>query len=108
MENYAWVYFGLGVAAVAAGTWAFCRWWFGRQLAAAAVRNDKLDKAHEFTGQQLMQARKQIESLQQELAAFKRGVAPHRTPPQARPVRAADMPEPTRPPSGFADTQIME
>ena len=108
MENYAWVYFGLGVAAVAAGTWAVCRWWFGRQLAAAALRNDKLDKAHEFAGQQLMHARKQIESLQQDLAAFKRGAAPHRAAPQGRTVRAADNPEPTRPPSGFADTQIMD
>ena len=84
MENYTWLYFGLGLAVVGAATWALCRWWFGRQLAAVEERLDKVDKARIFTGQQLMHARKQIETLQQDLTQLRRS-----SPPQAESSCAA-------------------
>jgi hypothetical protein len=58
----------VGALLIAVATWLACRWWYGRQLRAAAQRTLKVEKARLFAVQQTLQARKQIESLQRELA----------------------------------------
>jgi len=59
----------LGAIGLCAATAGACHWWYGRRLSAMADRLDKLDKARQFSQQQTLQARKQIEKLQKDLAA---------------------------------------
>lgn len=116
MEHDPWLLVGLSSAVASAATWGMCRWWFGRQLAAAAERIDKLDKARLFVGQQVMQARRQIEKLQLDAAASPKRSAGSAVSPPSRAVqleavlRSVDhLPALTkRPATGFADTQAME
>ena len=56
-------------------TFAACRWWYGRLLAASAQRLEKNEKARQFSAQQTLQARKQIETQQKDLALLQRGRA---------------------------------
>ena len=56
-------------------TFTACRWWYGRLLAASAERLQKNEKARQFSAQQMLQARKQIEKLQKDLALLHRGRA---------------------------------
>ena len=56
-------------------TFTACRWWYGRLLAASAQRLGKVEKASQFSAQQTLQARKQIETLQKDLALLQRGRA---------------------------------
>ena len=79
-------------AVLSAATFAACHWWYGRKLAAAAERLEKSEKARQFSAQQTLQARKQIEKLQRELASLQRARAeaeaaqaqPPPPPPRAR------------------------
>ena len=109
--------------ALCAATWAACRWWYGRKLEAAAQRLEKMDKARQFSAQQTVQARKQIEKLQHDLATQQRARAetdalrareknmrqlidtPHAPDVPIR-IRASDLPKPTLV-NGFADTLPM-
>ncbi|MEH0167488.1 hypothetical protein ABT392_21285 [Paucibacter sp. JuS9] len=108
---------GLGVA----GGAAF--WWFSRQMKAAAARVDKVEKARQFAGQQVTQARKQVEALQKELGELKHAAKAatlrpfkHSEPPQPEAPAAIDpfLPlAPAAPPTpvgadGFADTLVLK
>ena len=100
-------------------TWAACRWWYGRQLAAAAHRLAKSEKGRLFSQQQTAQARQQIGQLKAELEAQQQNVADV----QAARRRAAQLEEalsaaerapapdldmmPLVSAHGFADTQIL-
>lgn len=111
---------GFLVGLVLTGGAAF--WWFSRQLKAAAERVDKVEKARQFAGQQVTQARKQVEALQKELGelkhAAKSALRPARpsdtVPPPAEPEAfdpflplAAAAPPPAASPDGFADTLVL-
>lgn len=109
------------IGAGVAGAAAF--WWFSRQMKAAAARVDKVEKARQFAGQQVTQARKQVEALQKELGDLK-----HAAKTVLRPaVRAAEAPPPAVPEAldpflplapvappppasadGFADTLVLK
>lgn len=62
-------------ATLCAATFAACHWWYGRRLTASAERLEKSEKARQFSAQQTLQARKQIEKLQRDLAALQRARA---------------------------------
>jgi sRNA-binding protein len=108
----------VAIAVASAIMWAGCRWWYGRQLAAAAHRLQKSEKGRLFSQQQTAQARQQIGILKAELESHQKTAgelesakrraaqleeafhAAEREPaPQARmPLVSAH---------GFADTQIL-
>jgi len=106
-----------GLATASALTWLACRWWYGRKLKAAAGRLHKSDQGRFASQQQTTQARRQIESLREELEALRRSAAhtqAHRDRSRelestlARAERAIDEEEAASPaPHGFADTQIL-
>lgn len=54
---------------LAAATYLGCHWWYGRRLADALRRLDKMDRARQSADLLAQQARKQIEQLQKDLAA---------------------------------------
>jgi len=62
----------VGFAMASLLTWAACRWWYKRQLHAAAERLRKSDQGRVFSQQQTMQAKRQIEALKAELAEHRR------------------------------------
>ena len=64
-ESLLWPGIALAIGAL---TWCACRWWYGRRLRFVANHLDKTDKARLFSIQQTLQARKQIEKLQKDLA----------------------------------------
>ena len=100
-------------------TWAACRWWYGRKLAAAAQRLAKSEKGRLFSQQQTAQARQQIGQLKAELESHQQTAAEI----HAARRRAADVAEalesserlpaidlgrmPLVASHGFADTQIL-
>jgi hypothetical protein len=100
-------------------TWAACRWWYGRKLAAAAHRLAKSEKGRLFSQQQTAQAREQIGHLKSELESHQQSAAEN----QATRRRAAQLEEalyaaerapavdlgmmPLVSAHGFADTQIL-
>lgn len=104
----------LAFALGAALAWGAAHWWFGRKLRAAASSRERVDKARQFAAEQASQARRQIESLQQEMAALRMGqsrrvaavkpFAPASSPPAAP---EPDEPRPQLPADGFADTQVL-
>lgn len=69
METFDLFIAGLSAIGLCAATGGACHWWYGRRLTAMADRLDKMDKARQFSQQQTLQARKQIEKLQKDLAA---------------------------------------
>ncbi len=99
-------------------TWAACRWWYGKKLAAAANRLQKSDKSRLFSQEQTQQARRQIEQLKGELASHQQSAAENQAVlrrAQAEEAlqaseRAAE-PDSGRVPlvsaHGFADTQVL-
>lgn len=65
----------IGGLAVAALTWVACWWWYGRKLKFAALRLHKSDQGRLASQQQTTQARRQIESLREELEVLRRSAA---------------------------------
>lgn len=118
MQAHQWLMTGAAFAAWTVLLLGAAWWWTGRKLRAAAARLDKVDKARQFAAQQAAQARKQIEGLQQELAALRLATQAHGNGravaaappaprddmllPRAAPARGAEPPA-----DGFADTQIL-
>ncbi|MCX2860293.1 hypothetical protein OOZ63_00380 [Paucibacter sp. PLA-PC-4] len=118
MQSNQWLMTGAAFAAWSVLILGAAWWWTTRKLRSAAARLDKVDKARQFAAQQAAQARKQIEGLQQELAALRLAAQGHRphgahmamAPPAPQVPddwlpRAARGPEP--PADGFADTQVL-
>lgn len=112
----------IAIAVASAVMWAGCRWWYGRELAAAAHRLQKSEKARIFSQQQTAQARQQIGLLKAELeaqqqAAAELEVAKRRAAQLEEAFHAAErereresIPEARMPlvsAHGFADTQIL-
>lgn len=60
----------VGLLALPLITFGACHWWYQRKLAEREAQSQKLEKARQFTSEQVRQARKQIERLQQEMAAL--------------------------------------
>ena len=75
MDTRHWLIFAIGASFIGAATWFACHWWYGRKLEAANQRLQKSDKARLFSIQQTLQARKQIEALQYDLAAQQKAMA---------------------------------
>ncbi len=118
------VVLSIGLSGSSAGTWAACRWWYGRKLLAASQRLHKSDKGRLFSQQQAQQACRQVEQLKGELATQRQAALDSDTERQLATAMAmaseavrlhvecddacADS-EPTAPPNphGFADTQVM-
>src|ERR1700710_593886 len=100
-------------------TWAACRWWYGRKLAAAAHRLAKSEKGRLFSQQQTAQARQQIGQMKAELEAHQQSAAEvqsarRRTAQLEEALAVADRPPavevgmmPLVSAHGFADTQIL-
>jgi len=99
-------------------TWAACRWWYGKQLAAAALRLQKSDKGRLFSQEQTQQARRQIEQLKGELASHQQSAAEsqaaRRRAEAEEALQASERvaePDSVRLPlvsaHGFADTQVL-
>jgi hypothetical protein len=102
-----------------AATWMVCRWWYGRQLVAAAQRLLKSEKGRLFSQEQTAQARQQIGQLKAEIESHQKTVIEI----QAARRRAAQLEEALRAAErapaadvdamsavsahGFADTQIL-
>jgi hypothetical protein len=114
----------IAIAVASAVMWAGCRWWYGRQLAAAAHRLQKTEKARLFAQQQTAQARQQIGVLKAELEAQQQAAAEleaakrraaqledaMHTAERARQLERDVLPEARMPvvsAHGFADTQIL-
>jgi hypothetical protein len=115
MDMRQWIILGSGSALAAVLTWVACHWWYGRRIGGLAAKLAKVEKARLFTVQQALQARKQIEALQKDLAAQnealeKAQVARQRSRHLEEVLKAASEAESTetllaRPANGFADTQ---
>jgi hypothetical protein len=114
----------IAIAVASFVMWAGCRWWYGKQLAAAAHRLAKSEKGRLFSQQQTVQARQQIGQLKAELESHQQAAAEH----EAAMRRAAQLEEkfhaaersaaaerslepeahmPLVSAHGFADTQIL-
>jgi sRNA-binding protein len=110
----------VAIAVASTVMWFACRWWYGRQLAAAAHRLQKSEKGRIFSQQQTAQARQQIGLLKAEIEAHQQTatqleVAKRRTAQLEEAVQSAQrerdsIPEARMPlvsAHGFADTQIL-
>lgn len=110
----------IAIAVASAVMWAGCRWWYGRQLASAAHRLQKSEKARLFSQQQTAQARQQIGLLKAELEANQHAAAElesakRRAAKLEEAIYAASrasepeahMPVVSAQAHGFADTQIL-
>ena len=114
MDTRHWLIFAIGGSIICVATWFACRWWYGRKLDTANQRLQKSDKARLFSIQQTLQARKQVEALQKDLAAQQETmaqtqIARQRTRHTEEVLKAAAEaeaePPALRPSHGFADTQ---
>ncbi|HEX7438710.1 MAG TPA: hypothetical protein VF319_01320 [Caldimonas sp.] len=118
MDTRHWLILALACSLVSAATGLGFRWWYGRKIQALNLRLQKSDKARQFSSQQTMQARRQVEALQKDLAAQQEAmaqaqIAKQRTRHLEEALKAAHdaAPDtdsmPLRPAHGFADTQPM-
>lgn len=116
METSHFLVYALSAVLVSGATWVACFWWYGRKADELSLRLQKSEKARQFSAQQTLLARKQIEALQKDLAAQNRAltvaqVARQRTRHMEEVLRAAAEAEEaldTQPAAhGFADTQPM-
>jgi hypothetical protein len=110
----------VAIAVASTVMWFACRWWYGRQLVAAAQRLQKSEKGRLFSQQQTAQARQQIGLLKAEIEAHQQTAtqleaAKRRTAQLEEAVQSAErerdsIPEARMPlvsAHGFADTQIL-
>ncbi len=100
-------------------TWAACRWWYGRKVAAAGHRLQKSEKGRLFSQQQTAQARQQIGQLKAELESLQQSAAEiqsvrRRAAQLEEALNAVEQPAargvdmmPLVSAHGFADTQIL-
>jgi len=95
--------FLIGAAAACAGA----TWWFKRKLKGAMAGLERVEKARQFAAQQAAQARKQIESLQQELGELRQRLGLRGRSAPAFSESRPPPPEPPAAPDGFADTQVL-
>lgn len=118
MDTRHWLILALACSLVSTATGFGFRWWYGRKIQALHHRLQKSDKARQFSSQQTMQARRQVEALQKDLAAQQETMAKAQiAKPRARyleeALKAAHNAAPDsdsmalRPSPGFADTQLM-
>jgi hypothetical protein len=115
MDTQNWLIVALGSLLVGGATWLGCWLWYGRKMEALNHRLQKSEKARHFSSQQTLQARKQLEALQKDLAAqnaamAKAQVSQQRTRHLEEALKASAIAEldadgPARPTHGFADTQ---
>ncbi|CAN5920235.1 hypothetical protein BH11PSE8_BH11PSE8_46510 [soil metagenome] len=118
MDTTLWLIFIGCALALCATTGGGCHWWYGRKLQRMATQLEKADRAKEFSAQQTLQARRQIERLQKELASALQRLSALSPPSPvdrlAEALRAGDAAIPERsegrrplPVNGFADTEPM-
>jgi hypothetical protein len=116
MQISHWLLLSLSCSGASIGTLLGCRWWYRRKLGALSHRLHKSDKARLFSAQQTLQARRQIEALQKDMAVQKQAMADaqvtrQRSRHMEEALKAvAEAEEATlsaRPNHGFADTQPM-
>jgi len=115
MDVRHWIIVSSGSAVAGVLTWVACHWWYGRRIGNLAAKLAKVEKARLFTVQQALQARKQIEALQKDLAAQNEAleqaqVARQRSRHLEEVLKAASEADAAetllaRPANGFADTQ---
>lgn len=93
-----------------AAGWAAAWWWLGRKLKRVVGHQDRVDKARQFAAQQASQARKQVETLQNELGELRHQLTALKRSKPWQPVPPVPVPPPAALPEarddGFADTQI--
>jgi len=116
MDLRHWLMLALAALVAAVATWLLCHWLYGRRISTLLSKLGKSDKARQFSVQQTLQARKQIEALRKDLAAqqeamAKAQVARARSRHLEEVLKAASDAEDEkvahRPANGFADTQPM-
>ena len=116
MDTQNWLIFALGWLLVGVATWIGCWLWYGRKIETLNHRLQKSEKARHFSSQQTLQARKQLEALQKDLAAqnaalAKAQVGKQRNRHLEESLKASAVAELesgdniARPAHGFADTQ---
>ena len=115
MDLRYWIIVASGSSLACLVTWAACHWWYGRRIDGLNTKLVKVEKARLFTGQQVAQARKQIEALQKDLAAQNEALEQAQVARQRnrhleevlKVASEADAAESllVRPANGFADTQ---
>ena len=94
-------------AALAALAWGVTRWWYRRQIGVWAQRWQKSQGRLDAVGQQVGQARKQIEKLQRELSEARRTAAVASSQlgsTRARSPGAEPTPKPAAAPAGEGST----
>lgn len=111
MEARHWLMVAVALLIEGGLVWGAAWFWFGRKLQRVAGHQDRVDKARQFAAQQASQARKQVETLQNELGELRRQLtAIKRNKPWAPaplpPPPVAPPPWPDAPDDGFADTQL--
>lgn len=116
METSLFLVYALSALLVSGATWIACFLWYGRKCEDMSVRLHKSEKARQFSVQQTVLARKQIEALQKDLAAQNRALAAAQVARQRtrhmedvlRSAAEAQEEQNTQPGAhGFADTQPM-
>jgi hypothetical protein len=75
MQISLWLIPALAFTGACTATLLACRWWYQRKLEALAQRLQKSEKARLFSSQQTLQARRQIEALQKDMAVQQQAMA---------------------------------
>ena len=111
-----WLLLSLSCSTASIATLLACCWWYRRKLGALSHRLHKSDKARLFSAQQTLQARRQVEALQKDMAMQKQAmeeaqVTRQRSRHMEEALKAVAEAEEAnlaaRPSHGFADTQPM-
>jgi hypothetical protein len=91
MNTIQWVAAGLSALTCAAAGVLAGRWWYTRRMAELLVQLDKLERARQVAAQHAVQARRQIEQLQKDIAAQHKARAEARA--EARAARKRELSE---------------